>query len=169
MCANQWVGGQSTAPMLAMAEVLTMHERLGVARKVARFRYLRRRWMDRVGAHRQVRLLTVPTFSAHAELEPSPSMGLNRWPSSRSPEQHHVFLVRAFGAPEWDGPAGFEWRPMCSTRLPKLIGSLRQWRPPRRGDCPPTDEYRGSRRRLGESPRPVRIHSRMAAMRSKSS
>jgi len=78
---------------------------------VARFRFLRRSWSDRLGALQQVRLLTVPdalracglgAFNVHG-IEP---VALTQYLR----ERHHVF-VRPFGAAEWDGPAGVRVAP----------------------------------------------------------
>lgn len=44
------VGTQPLAPSLAIAQALTMHERLGCQRKAARLRYLRDRWVKRLAA-----------------------------------------------------------------------------------------------------------------------
>ena len=44
------VGTQPLAPSLAIAQALTMHERLGCERKAARLRYLRDRWVKRLSA-----------------------------------------------------------------------------------------------------------------------
>ena len=64
----EWVGGQSLAGQVAMADALTFQERLGVDRKAARLRYLKRRWAERLARHSRVRLFT--------DLNPTRSCGI---------------------------------------------------------------------------------------------
>ena len=52
------IGTHSVAPLNAITEALTFYESIGPARKAARLRYLRARWVDRVAALRGVRVLT---------------------------------------------------------------------------------------------------------------
>jgi selenocysteine lyase/cysteine desulfurase len=107
----EWVGGQSMAPMLAMAEALTFHERLGMERKVARFRFLRRRWSDQLGAIQQVRLLTVPDALRACGFGAFTVEGIKPVTLTQYLREHHRVFVRPFGADEWDGPAGVRVAP----------------------------------------------------------
>jgi isopenicillin-N epimerase len=52
------VGTHPAANHLAIAEALVFHQTIGVERKAARLRYLRRRWSDRLRAQPRVRILT---------------------------------------------------------------------------------------------------------------
>jgi isopenicillin-N epimerase len=52
------VGTHPAANHLAIAEALVFQQTIGVERKAARLRYLRRRWSDRLRGHPRIRLFT---------------------------------------------------------------------------------------------------------------
>lgn len=52
------IGTHPAAQRNAITEALTFHESIGVERKAARLRYLRRRWQNRLRKYPQVKLLT---------------------------------------------------------------------------------------------------------------
>lgn len=52
------IGTHPAANHNAIAEAVTFHEMIGVERKAARFRYLRRRWTERLAGHPNVRYHT---------------------------------------------------------------------------------------------------------------
>jgi selenocysteine lyase/cysteine desulfurase len=54
------IGTHPAANHNAISEALTFHESIGVERKAARLRYLRRRWSDRLARLRGVKILTSP-------------------------------------------------------------------------------------------------------------
>jgi len=59
------IGTHPVANRNSITEAITFHERIGPERKAARLRYLRNRWMERVGGLRGVNLLT-PTDPAQS-------------------------------------------------------------------------------------------------------
>lgn len=107
----EWVGGQSTAPVLALSDALTFHERLGVTRKAARFRFLRRRWTDRLGAQPRVRLLTSGDAGRACGIGSFAIDGIEPAALVRYLRERHRVLVRSFGVAEWDGPTGVRVAP----------------------------------------------------------
>lgn len=52
------IGTHPTAPYLAIAEAMTLHEAIGPQRKAARFRFLRDRWAKRLGGQKGVTIYT---------------------------------------------------------------------------------------------------------------
>jgi selenocysteine lyase/cysteine desulfurase len=62
------IGTHPAANHNAIGEALTFHESLGVERKAARLRFLRRRWSERIERVKGARLLTSP--------DPAQSCGL---------------------------------------------------------------------------------------------
>jgi len=111
----EWVGGQSLAGQVAMADALTFQERLGVDRKAARLRYLKRRWAERLARHSRVRLFT--------DLNPTRSCGIGSF--SIEGVEHAAFaedllmrhrvLVGGFGKALYDGPPGIRVVPNVFT------------------------------------------------------
>jgi selenocysteine lyase/cysteine desulfurase len=78
------IGTHPEANTLAIAEALTFHQGIGPARKEARMRYLRDRWVKRLIEHERVRLHTSlrPEFScglATFEVEGVPCMDLHAY------------------------------------------------------------------------------------------
>ena len=51
------IGTHPASHKLAITEAVNFHESIGAERKAARFRYLRRRWSDRLRQHPKVRIL----------------------------------------------------------------------------------------------------------------
>ncbi|MGI9076018.1 MAG: aminotransferase class V-fold PLP-dependent enzyme [Gemmatimonadaceae bacterium] len=107
----EWVGGQSTAPVLALAQALTFHEQLGTARKAARFRFLRRRWVDRLAAHPRIRLLTTADADRACGVGAFAVDGIEPVVLVRHLRERHRVLVRPFGATDYDGPPGVRVAP----------------------------------------------------------
>lgn len=62
------IGTHPAANHNAIGEALTFHEMIGVERKAARLRYLRKRWTDALGDH--------PKLAYHTNLNPEHSCGL---------------------------------------------------------------------------------------------
>ena len=62
------IGTHPAANHNAIAEALTFHEGIGVARKAARLRYLRDRWATRLAGHRRIRI--------HTSLQPGHSCAI---------------------------------------------------------------------------------------------
>ena len=97
------IGTHPAATHNAIAEAITFHERIGVERKVARLRYLRDRWADR--------LKTLPNVKMNTDLSPAVSGGianvqLKNVDSGKLTEvlwERHRIIVTPIKHPDFEG------------------------------------------------------------------
>lgn len=111
----EWVGGQSPAAQIAIADALTFHERLGTERKAARLHYLKRRWAERLGRHSRVRIFTDLAADRSCGLGSFSVDGIDHAALARHLVQRHRILVFAFDADDYEGPPGIRVAPNVFT------------------------------------------------------
>jgi isopenicillin-N epimerase len=111
----EWVGGQSLAPHLAMAEALTFNERLGVERKAARLQYLKRRWAEHIVRNPRVRIFTDLSRARSCGLGSFTIDGIDAATLANYLLQNHRIMVFAFGRDQYDGPPGIRVAPNVFT------------------------------------------------------
>lgn len=111
----EWVGGQSPAAQIAIADALTFHERLGTERKGARLHYLKRRWAQRLGGHPRIRISTDLAAGRSCGLGSFSVDGIDHATLARHLVQRHQIFVFAFGREEYEGPPGIRVAPNVFT------------------------------------------------------
>jgi selenocysteine lyase/cysteine desulfurase len=111
----EWVGGQSLALHLAMADALVFHERLGTQKKSVRLHYLKRRWAERFGRHPRIRILTDISAGRSCGLCSFAIDGIDSAALAEYLLQKHRILVFAFGKNQYEGIPGIRVAPNVFT------------------------------------------------------
>lgn len=97
------IGTHPAANHNAILEALDFHERLGVERKAARFRYLRERWSRRLERVKGTRILTSPDPAQSCGLGMVSFAGVDHAKLAQALLEKHSFLVVAIGSEEFSG------------------------------------------------------------------
>src|SRR6266581_2930525 len=116
----EWVGGQSLAPHVAMADALIFHERLGTECKAARLHYLKRRWAERLGQHPRIRIFTDLAAGRSCGLGSFAIDGIDPAVLANYLLQRHRILVFAFGRNQYEGPPGIRVAPNVFTSVQEI-------------------------------------------------
>jgi isopenicillin-N epimerase len=97
------IGTHPAANHNAIAEALALHEAIGAERKAARLRYLRDRWLRRLGSHPRVRVLTSLDPAMSCGIGTIHVEGLAPHRIARHLFDTHRIIVTPLVHPEFDG------------------------------------------------------------------